>query len=279
MQRGSHALPPAVDFARLCQGDEPGLKAIIQKYGAFKIKNHGISLSAKDRCFAFSRDFFGQSCVSKRMDPAFSKFEGEKVKETRIPKESLYVSKNKLYDYPAVQGLSKELERITPELLQAISRTLTLRPSLESFHSGASDQLALHHYPEVPDVLERNPAHRDWGLLTLLMHEDTGRSNGLEIAEFPYPRQGGRPANSAKFISVNPGRDEITVLLGNMLPRLARLHQWKDVPSCVHRVSGSGDRYSIAYFVHADDDLLLGGDGTTAREHRENWESRSKVQD
>lgn len=231
------------------------------------------------------------------MEPAFSRFEGEKVKETRIPKESLYVSKNKLYDYPAVQRLSKvivsvdfmlidhylnseqELERITPELLQAISRTLTLSPSLESFHSGASDQLAFHHYPEVPEALERSPAHRDWSLLTLLMYEDTGRSNGLEIAERPYLRQGGAPANSAKFIPVNPGRDEITVLLGNMLPRLAKLHQWEDVRSCLHRVSGFGDRYSIACFINAEDDLLLGGDGTTAREHREHWETRSKVQD
>ncbi|OJJ72418.1 hypothetical protein ASPBRDRAFT_538804 [Aspergillus brasiliensis CBS 101740] len=277
MQRGHRTLPPAIDFMRLCQGRESGLRAVIQQYGAFKLRNHGVSLSTKDGCFAFSKSFFGQSSDLKIANPAFSRFEGEKVKGTRIPKESLYICKPDLCEYPTLQKLSKEFERITPVLLREISRVLNLSPPLDSFHTGGSDQLALHHYPEVPGARERSPAHRDWGLLTLLMHEDMGSQNGLEVAELPCSHQGGQPANNSKFISVVPGNDEITVLLGNMLPRLSKLYQWEEIRSCAHRVSGFGERYSIACFVHADDNMLLHEDGTTAREHREKWETQSKV--
>ncbi|KAE8377061.1 hypothetical protein BDV26DRAFT_264372 [Aspergillus bertholletiae] len=272
MQQTSDSLPPAIDFARLCRGDEPGLKAVIQRYGAFKVKNHGISVSARNECFSFCKSFFGQPDDLKTTDPAFLRFKGEKVKSTHIPKESLYVSKDKLCDYPPVQTLYKEIDKITPGLLQALSRTLALDPSLESFHNDKIDQLALHHYPDIPGASERNPAHRDWDLLTILIYEDTRSSNGLEVAELPA-------TDNAEFTPVDPGPDEITILLGSTLPKLSKLHGWGGIRSCLHRVSGTGERYSIGCFINVDDDTRLNEEGTTARSHREMWETKSKVKD
>lgn len=153
-----------------------------------------------------------------------------------------------------------------------------LEPSLGSLCTNGEVEIALHHYPNMPAVRERNPAHRDWSLLTLLLHENTGNNNGLEVAELTDLNSGKQAAvRDAKFIPVNPANGEITVLVGTMLNTLARYYRWDDIPSCVHRVSGTGERYSIAYFLHFNDNTRMKEDGTTARDIRTKWETQSKV--
>ncbi|RDH27084.1 hypothetical protein BDQ94DRAFT_154636 [Aspergillus welwitschiae] len=262
------SLSQAIDFARLCQGLEVlSLNTLVKQYGAFKITNHGISSRARNGCFAYSKSAFERPNNLKSADPAFSPLKGETVRGTAIPKESLNIAKDKLGNYPPVQTLHKELKDFTPRLLEGLSQTLRLEPSLNSLCTNGEVEIALHHYPNITAVPERNPEHRDWSLLTLLLHEDTGISNGLEVAELP-----GR-----KFTPVDPGNGEITVLVGSMLRRLAKYYCWEDIPSCVHRVSGTGERYSIAYFLHINDSTRLAEDGTTAGDIRRMWETQSKV--
>ncbi|KAF7125528.1 hypothetical protein CNMCM5793_001767 [Aspergillus hiratsukae] len=280
----TRALFPAIDFAQFQQGNDPEARELLKQYGAFRLRNHGISIHAKDNCFAFARTFFSQSDDLKSKVPSFSGFEREKVRGSPIPKESLYVSKDDLQTYPAVQALYNDIDRIIPDLLRALSTTLDLPFSLDEYHVNSDDEVALHHYPTIAGVertRNRNPAHRDFGLLTLLIQEDTEGNNGLEVADLDSTAQrGSAVGSSARFTPVEPGENEITVMLGNMLPKMAKGKGCEGVRACVHRVAaGEGERYSIACFIHADGRTVLDNEGTTAGEHREQWVSRSQVLD
>ncbi|KAF7155543.1 hypothetical protein CNMCM6106_004689 [Aspergillus hiratsukae] len=260
----TRALFPAIDFAQFQQGNDPEARELLKQYGAFRLRNHGISIHAKDNCFAFARTFFSQSDDLKSKVPSFSGFEREKVRGSPIPKESLYVSKDDLQTYPAVQALY----------------------NTESYptSSGPYRRLWIYH-SHLTNITSRdrnrNPAHRDFGLLTLLIQEDTEGNNGLEVADLDSTAQrGSAVGSSARFTPVEPGENEITVMLGNMLPKMAKGKGCEGVRACVHRVAaGEGERYSIACFIHADGRTVLDNEGTTAGEHREQWVSRSQVLD
>ncbi|PYI06519.1 Clavaminate synthase-like protein [Aspergillus sclerotiicarbonarius CBS 121057] len=278
----TRALFPAIDFVLFRQGKEPQVKELLQRYGAFRIRNHGLSSQVKESCFGFAKGFFNQPTERKRNVSSFSGFECETVRGSRIPKESLYVSRTELERYPPVSLLYKEMmDQFMPELLESLSQALDLRFSLQHYHKSGDDTIALHHYPMVEGV-ERNPAHQDFGLLTLLIQEDAGTTSGLEIADLQSTDKKGSSSigASARFVPVEPGENEITVFVGNMLPKLARTNQCDAVlRSCVHRVaSGDRERYSIACFVHADSMTILDEKGITARGHLENWISRSQAQ-
>ncbi|KAI2930368.1 hypothetical protein CBS147321_10556 [Aspergillus niger] len=106
----------------------------------------------------------------------------------------------------------QELKDSTLRLLEELSQTLGLEPSLDYLCTNGEVEIALHHYLNTPAVSEENPEHRDWSLLTLLLHENTGISNGLEVAELPGRNRGKQAAvRHAKFIPVNPANGEITV--------------------------------------------------------------------
>ncbi|RJE26782.1 hypothetical protein PHISCL_00914 [Aspergillus sclerotialis] len=167
--------------------------------------------------------------------------------------------------------MSKEFSRILPGLLGSLSEVLQLDLSLNQHRGEYEDSLCLHHYP-VTKRVERNPAHKDFGILTLLIQEHNESSNGLEIADLTSTDA--KPSldinDNARFVPVYPEADDIIVFVGISLKRLARKAQF--TPG-VHRVVAPPDsmpqtsRYSIAYFVHPDARTKLDGKGETAGEY------------
>jgi isopenicillin N synthase-like dioxygenase len=153
-----------------------------------------------------------------------------------------------------------------------VSRALQLDFSLNEYREDYEDNLCLHHYP-VTQRVERNPAHKDFGILTLLVQEDAAGSTGLEVADLTSTneRTSEDVNKCARFVPVYPEADEITVLAGVSLQKLAGKAA---IAPSVHRVMaalsthnehGVGlPRYSIAYFVHPDGKSTLGNRGETA---------------
>ena len=140
--------------------------------------------------------------------------------------------------------------------------------------------LSLIHYPTISTAflpsgeLARNPAHSDFGTLTLLFQDKVG---GLEIADMSSTssERSAMVERSGKFIPVDPKPGTVTVNVGYLLMRWSN-GRWKNT---VHRVSepqhwkdqglpvskskntaekrgGSAEaipeRYSIAYFGAPD---------------------------
>ena len=98
--------------------------------------------------------------------------------------------------------------------------------------------LSLIHYPVLSTGLfpsgevTRNPAHADFGTLTLLFQDDVG---GLEIADMSSTSCEGSAAveRSGKFIRVDPIPGTVTVNVGYLLMKWSN-GRWKNT---VHRVS------------------------------------------
>lgn len=160
-------------------------------------------------------------------------------------------------------------------MLENVSKALQLDFSLNEYREDYEDNLCLHHYP-VTQRAERNPAHKDFGILTLLVQEDTAGSNGLEVADLTSTdaRTSEAIDESAQFVSVYPEANEITVLAGVSLQKLAGMAA---IAPSVHRVvttlsinnkhGACFPRYSIAYFVHPDAKAKLDIRGETARDY------------
>lgn len=156
-----------------------------------------------------------------------------------------------------------------------MSKALQLDFSLNDYREDYEDNICLHHYP-VTQRAERNPAHKDFGILTLLIQENATSSNGLEVADLTSTNaQSSEGINeSARFIPVCPEADEITVLAGISLQKLAGAAA---VAPSVHRVVTTLSthceqgtwlpRYSIAYFVHPDVKSKLDTRGETAGDY------------
>jgi len=129
---------------------------------------------------------------------------------------------------------------------------------------------SLIHYPAVPVRLfrsgevVRNPAHSDFGTLTLLFQEEVG---GLQVADMSSTDKISSTAvdKSAKYLDVEPNSKIILVNIGYLLMRWTN-GRWKNT---VHRVSEPPlakdtkrveddspglipERYSIAFFSFPD---------------------------
>ncbi|KXS97062.1 hypothetical protein AC578_10806 [Pseudocercospora eumusae] len=154
-----------------------------------------------------------------------------------------------------------ECHAISLEILRCVAVGLGLdEDSLIRFHSGRYNQLRLLHYPPVPaEELEsgrtaRNPAHTDWGSITMLFQDECG---GLEVE---HPRKPGT------FIPVNPVEGACVMNIGDMLMRWSNdllkssRHRVRQPPRD-DRYSGpermTRARYSIPYFIVTDPDTLI----------------------
>jgi isopenicillin N synthase-like dioxygenase len=121
---------------------------------------------------------------------------------------------------------------------------------------------SLIHYPAVSSnslrsgEAVRNPAHSDFGTLTLLFQHKVG---GLEVADMSSTEKLSSTAveKSAKFIPVEPNPETILVNVGYLLMRWTNA-KWKN---SVHRVSEPPnlanmdmipERYSFAFFSFPD---------------------------
>lgn len=147
-----------------------------------------------------------------------------------------------------------------------LSLALNLRDgdSLGKHHASSSFKLSLIHYPAISanlhqsGLLFRNPAHADFGTITLLFQDDVG---GFEIADMSSTTEVKSAAleKLGNFIHVDPEPGAILVNVGYLLMRWTN-SRWRNT---VHRVSeppnrakqNEGmipERFSIAFFGTPD---------------------------
>ena len=161
---------------------------------------------------------------------------------------------------------------------------LTSEQSLGQYHTNSDFKIDLIHYPAVPanlarsSRLARNPAHSDFGTLTLLFQDEVG---GLEIADMSSTSSETSVGaeKDGKFIQVDPKPGTIIVNIGYLLmrwsngrwkntvhrvsePPLSEQHRSHDL-SCSHTKEKDSDttvipeRYSIAYFSNPNHDTII----------------------
>ena len=121
-------------------------------------------------------------------------------------------------------------------MLQWLSLALNLTPkdSLGQHHARSLFDSSLVHYPTVSlpsDGLVRNPAHSDFGTLTLLFQDAVG---GLDIADTSSTNSeiSARVERSGEFIPINPKPGTVLVNVGYLLMRWS-IGRWKNT---IHRV-------------------------------------------
>ena len=112
-------------------------------------------------------------------------------------------------------------------------------------HSGENMTMRYLHYPslgyEVGDAQMGAGAHTDYGAITLLLQDDAG---GLQLQ------------HDGRWLDVPPVAGTVNVNTGDLMAH------WSNdrYPSTLHRVVpkiGARDRYSIAFFVDPDSDVLV----------------------
>lgn len=197
---------------------------------------------------------------SEKLDPATQK--------QADLKEAFNIAPSSTQSLPEIleaqRSLLLEFEQSCQDLCRRLCRLLAIGLNLpEDFFSSKHNQdkvsgtiMRLLYYPAAETTVTqedgeiRAGAHTDYGSLTLLF-QNPGQS-GLEVLE---------PA-SGRFEAVPPPcpeSDEAELpILVNVADQLT-LWTTGDLKSTIHRVTSSyrGDRYSIAYFCHPDDDTEL----------------------
>ncbi|ORY83233.1 hypothetical protein BCR37DRAFT_379239 [Protomyces lactucae-debilis] len=152
--------------------------------------------------------------------------------------------------------------QVTTRLLDLLALGLGKEPDFFSSKHNASKPsgtvLRLLYYPAIDERFEqgdiRAGAHTDYGTLTLLFVKAGG--SGLEVR----PPYSATDAWQAIPPPAEARTDEDCVpILVNVADQL---ELWTDglLKSTLHRVMATadkGDRYSIAYFCHPDDDTVL----------------------
>lgn len=122
---------------------------------------------------------------------------------------------------------------------------LSPEDSISRYHSNALFDLDLLHYPTVPasdlpsSKTIRNPAHSDFGTLTLLFQDSTG---GLEVLD-PDSTEDTTSAGAertGKFMHVDPLPGAIVVNVGYLLMRWSN-GRWRNA---IHRVSKPSNQHS-----------------------------------
>jgi len=303
---------PTIDFERFLRGSDEGRRETafevdeaLNTVGFFYLRNHGIEQGRIDAWFEWSRQFFDLSdCDKQALCPAPRSFNqgyfglGEEViRGQRSMKESFDFGdpKNILLDswpnkklpgfHDFASGLYKDCAELIAQLLQCVSIALGLPPeSLGKYHTGSTFVSSLIHYPAIPiprirsGKVVRNPAHSDFGTLTLLFQRDVG---GLEIADMSSTDKTSSAAveKSGKFLHVEPNPKDILVNVGYLLMRWTN-GKWKNT---VHRVSEPpahqevGDskmiprRYSIAFFSFPDTETIVEPLPICCSDQEPNW--------
>ena len=130
---------------------------------------------------------------------------------------------------------------------------------------------SLLHYPALTrqvssNKVVRNPAHSDFGTLTLLFQRDVG---GLQVADMGSTNKTSSAAvdKSARFLDVEPDPHTILVNAGYLLMRWTNrrykntVHRVSEPPPPHRAKTGGGNqsesipqRYSVAFFSFPDAD-------------------------
>jgi isopenicillin N synthase-like dioxygenase len=245
--------------------------------GFIYITGHGVSRSLMKRIFAISAELFQLEDAEKSRYSIGPENRGW----SRMGSEKLDPATQKNADYKEAFNLAPGSDQALPayleqqrvhllafedkcqDLLLQLCRLLALGLGLprdyfaskHNRHAASGTIMRLLYYPASSATTMtsgevRAGAHTDYGSLTLLF-QNPGQS-GLEVRNpvtgqfdaVPAPTSDSEDAELPILVNV---ADQLTLWTAGQLK------------SAVHRVTSSyqGDRYSIAYFCHPDDDTSL----------------------
>jgi len=260
--------------------------------GFFTLINHGLPATLVDEAFGAAREFFAQPEGAKHVQSPFAarmnsgyEYKSQVRPATGTPdqKESLQITARtaamdgRWPGHPA--GFEGTARTLIDEAHKLAARVLTLLESracpkvdagtLAGAHNlwsaGGQCTLRMLHYPpteahdphqsSAPAVWRAGP-HTDWDCVTLLFQR-AGEA-GLECASNPNAPGG----VDGGWVAVDPVEGGIAVNIGDMLSRwsdgrlYSNLHRVR-LPTPAECMPAPASRYSIAFFMQADKEVLI----------------------
>lgn len=196
--------------------------------------------------------------TSRKVPDVKESFEIGNEGDTRLP--NIWLPEDALPGFRAfMTRFYARMSTLSAQLLTALAVGLRLPDAhmLRAAHAQERYQLRLLHYPPVPvselraGAKERIAAHTDFGTFTLLFQDSVG---GLEVAS---------PTDPAHFLPVPPLPGTLVVNVGDMLQRWTNdrfrstMHRVRAPPPAAHEPALTRARYSIPFFVSADDGTVV----------------------
>lgn len=151
---------------------------------------------------------------------------------------------------PVFEELISKLDHVGNLILEALGESLHYPPKyLSGIVENGNSVLRMLHYPPIPASIKdgqiRANAHSDIDFLSIL---SAAQGGGLEIL-----------TKDKKWIPIESDPNSLVINAGDLLSRVCNI---KNLPSTIHRVvnpdpSQNVSRYSIPYFIHPRNDILL----------------------
>ena len=240
------------------------LTTSLRNTGFAVIKNHPISHNLIDSIYTEWKDFFSNDAKKNYQfdlvkQDGFFPYLSENAKDSNVKdlKEFFHI-----YDwgrYPKELSnntnlLISEFKKMADKLLSEINfhspndiKKGYSMPLNEMIKNSSTNLLRVIHYPPLNDNIDpsaiRAGAHEDINLITLLV---AGSEPGLQVL-----------SQDGKWVDVSTSSDYIVVNMGDMLQECSGGY----FPSTTHRVVNPSDknmsRYSMPFFVHARDEVML----------------------
>ena len=240
------------------------LTTSLRNTGFAVIKNHPISHNLIDSIYTEWKDFFSNDAKKNYQfdlvkQDGFFPYLSENAKDSSVKdlKEFFHI-----YDwgrYPKELSnntnlLISEFKKMADKLLSEINfhspndiKKGYSMPLNEMIKNSSTNLLRVIHYPPLNDNIDpsaiRAGAHEDINLITLLV---AGSEPGLQVL-----------SQDGKWVDVSTSSDYIVVNIGDMLQECSGGY----FPSTTHRVVNPSDknmsRYSMPFFVHARDEVML----------------------
>tara|TARA_B100000674_G_scaffold274685_1_gene226844 strand:- start:198 stop:1031 length:834 start_codon:yes stop_codon:yes gene_type:complete len=240
------------------------LTTSLRNTGFAVIKNHPISHDLIDSIYTEWKDFFSNDAKKNYQfdlvkQDGFFPYLSENAKDSNVKdlKEFFHI-----YDwgrYPKELSnntnlLISEFKKMADKLLSEINfhspndiKKGYSMPLNEMIKNSSTNLLRVIHYPPLNDNIDpsaiRAGAHEDINLITLLV---AGSEPGLQVL-----------SQDGKWVDVSTSSDYIVVNIGDMLQECSAGY----FPSTTHRVINPSDknmsRYSMPFFVHARDEVML----------------------
>ena len=240
------------------------LTTSLRNTGFAVIKNHPISHDLIDSIYTEWKDFFSNEAKKNYQfdlvkQDGFFPYLSENAKDSNVKdlKEFFHI-----YDwgrYPKELSnntnlLISEFKKMADKLLSEINfhspndiKNEYSMPLNEMIKNSSTNLLRVIHYPPLNDNIDpsaiRAGAHEDINLITLLV---AGSEPGLQVL-----------SQDGKWVDVSTSSDYIVVNIGDMLQECSGGY----FPSTTHRVVNPSDknmsRYSMPFFVHARDEVML----------------------
>ncbi|KAM7499291.1 hypothetical protein LguiA_023705 [Lonicera macranthoides] len=259
---------PIVDFSLLANGDDDELRKLdsaCKEWGFFQITNHGVANNVLQRMKAASASFFELPFIEKKKY-ASAPNDIEGYGQTYVVSDQQKLDWNdstfliispvhnrnmkcwptKLPDFEeAVEEYSKEMDRVTTQILASMSAVMGMkRSSLKEAHGKMKQAVRMNYYPTCarPDLVLGVSPHSDSSSITLLLQDDD--IIGLQIK------------HRGTWVPVKPLPNALVVNIGDAL------EVWSNgvYKSVEHRAvtNVTKARMSIATFVIPEEEVEVG---------------------